>query len=88
METAEKSSKKSSKGMIVALLFIILAAASLFYWRKILYPEKKYKEAMELYNAGQNEEALEIFGMLDDYEYASYENNDERFNNNHIINNE
>ena len=61
--------------MFVYIIIIILFCAFviLAFYLGMKFKESRKKRANEL---------------KDDYDYASYENNDESINNNHIINNE
>ena len=62
----KRRKKKKTTGLIVALL-AVAGAAAFFVWTKVIQPKQQYDKAIELYEAGQYEQAIAAFEALDGY---------------------
>jgi len=68
-ERKAENNKKKRKKIFTALfvVFALLAIAAFFYWNSVVKPQRTYNQAVELYAAGQYEEAISTFSALNGY---------------------
>ena len=66
-EEANKRNKKTKKAALMIVIALVLIVAALIVLFTVILPNKHYKEAVELYNAGQYEEAIAAFETMDGY---------------------
>ena len=64
---AEKRAKRNKKIAIITTPIVCAVIAFIIVLNSVIIPNNKYKAAMELYNAGEYEEAIEAFEILGDY---------------------
>ncbi len=66
-EEANKRNKKTKKAALMIVIALVLIVAALIVLFTVILPNKHYKEAVELYNAGQYEKAIVAFEALNGY---------------------
>lgn len=77
--------KKRKQKKAVTILFVILAmlaVAAFLFWNNVIKPQQTYNRALELYNAGQYENAIKPFSELNGYK-DSYQLRKECWN--HVV---
>ena len=63
----EKAAKNRKKALAIGAIIVCVCFAFAIVWTKVIIPNNKYNAAIELYNAGEYEEAFEAFEALGDY---------------------
>ncbi|MBQ6026746.1 MAG: toll/interleukin-1 receptor domain-containing protein [Lachnospiraceae bacterium] len=63
----EKAEKRFKKISAFTIIVVVIVLVFVIIWENVLYPNIKYNDAVDLYDSGNYEDAIEAFKALDGY---------------------